>query len=206
MDVAIAVLLGAVQAVVGFAGVAISLKNWADRARRRFLALFVGLSLLGVAMVTWQAVRAARGSDENKRTLLGDPEHPPFVAIISLPGYTRFVVTNPSDYPAYGIKIRLYDDTCGAQKVVRNYDYPEMAAHVAFVDDEAWMPTDGAIERRFVASITTRTGLVSQEMLLRQTGTNQWMRASRIRNGARTLGEDIDSSWPRNQKGEVKWR
>jgi len=164
MDIAIAVLLGSLQAIWGLAGNAVSLGTWSRRARLRFAAFFSILSIAGIGVVAWQAVRASQSSEESKKTILGDAEHPPFLAVISLPGFARFVATNGSDYPAYGIRIQVYDDA--AKVVVRNYNYPEMAAHVAFVDDKPWMPPEGATKCHFTASITTRTGLVYEELIL----------------------------------------
>ncbi|MCE5309693.1 MAG: hypothetical protein LLG20_18825 [Acidobacteriales bacterium] len=183
-----------------------SLKDWTDKARSRFLVLFIALSVVGIAIVALQAVRAAQSSEDTKRNLLGDPEHPPFVAVISLPGFTRFVVTNPSGYPAYGVKVQLYDEACGNQKPIRSYEYNDMASHAAVIDDQPWTPTNSAPQQRFTASISTRAGLVRQEMILRRSGNNQWMRASRTRNGMQILGQDVDSSWPRNSKGEIDFQ
>lgn len=136
--------------------------------------------------------------------MLGDAEHPPFLAVISLPGFTRFVTTNGSDYPAYGTKIQLYDDA--DKNLLRSYDYPEIAAHLAFLDDKPWIPPDGVDQRHFTAYITTRTGLVTEELILRKAGNNQWMRASRVRQGMRTLEEDVDSAWPRDKNGQIEWK
>jgi hypothetical protein len=205
MDIAIAVMLGLQQAVFGFAGAVVALGKWSRSARVRFAILFGILSLVGFALITWQALRAVQSYAENRKTLLGDAERPPFVAVISLPGNTRFVTTNISDYPAYGTKIQLYDDA-NRSVPLRTFDYPEMAAHLAFLDDKPWTPDDNAPEHHFTAQISTRTGLVFEELILHRTDNNQWMRASRVRQGMRTLEEDVDSSWPRNDKGQIEWK
>ena len=202
MDAVIALLLAVLQLALAFLGGLVSLKPLDQRARRRFVALFVVLGLAGVCLVGWQASRAQKSSEENRRILLGDSEHPPYVAVISLPGNTRFIVSNSSDYPAYGIRIWLRDETA---RCVREWEYPEVAAHTAFLDDNPWVPSDETAQRRFVADITTRTGVVREELLLRRDANNQWTKALRVRRGTRTLAEDVDSDWPRNAKGQVDW-
>jgi len=202
MDAVIAVLLAVLQAAFAVLGARVSLKPPGKRAGQRFMVLFLVLGVAGVALVGWQAVRARASSKENRLTVLGDSDHPPYVAVISLPGNTRFIVSNSSDYPAYGIRIRLRDETA---RCVREWEYPELAAHTAFLDDNPWVPPDETAQRRFVADITTRTGLVREELLLRRDGDNQWTKALRVRRGTRTLVEDVDSDWPRNAKGQVDW-
>jgi hypothetical protein len=182
----------------------VSLKKWGQRTRDNFAIVLAILSFAGVPLIAWQAVRSVQSSDESRKTLLGDPERPPFVSVISLPGNTRFVTTNSSDFPAYGTKIQLHDDTHRAT-AIRTYNYPEIAAYVAILDDTPWTPEDDASEHRFAAEITTRTGLLSEELILRRTGNNQWMRASRVRQGMRTLEQDVDSAWPRDKDGQVNW-
>jgi hypothetical protein len=201
LDIFVAVLLAVQQAVFGVLAVIMSLKH----GRRRYAVIFVALSLVGIVLVFWQAVLAHQSGEESKKAMLGDPERPPYVSIISLPGNTRFVVTNASDFPAYGTKIQLHDET-HKTTALRTYDYPEMAAHLAVLDNKPWNPEDDSSEHRFTAEITTRTGLVSEELILRRAGNNQWMRASRIRQGMRTLEQDVDSSWPRDRNGQIDWR
>jgi hypothetical protein len=207
MDIFIAVLLGLVQALFGLAGAAVALKTWTRRARLRFAVFFVLLAICGIGLVAWQAVRAFRSSEESKeeskKISLGDARHPPWLGVISLPGITRFITTNGSDYPVYGVKIRLYD--AATQTQLRNYDYPEIAAHLAFFDDAPWIPPDGAADCHFTAQITTRAGVYFEELILRRMENNQWMRAARVRQGMRTLEEDIDSAWPRDRSGQIKW-
>ncbi|MGA2737550.1 MAG: hypothetical protein ABSG65_08870 [Bryobacteraceae bacterium] len=205
MDVAITVVLALVQGVFGWAGAVLSLKTWSARARRRFAILFVTLPLLSTGLIGWLAVRGNRSSEQSKKAILGDAEHPPFLAVISMPGFTRFVTNNGSDYPAYGIKIQLYDDA-DSRIVVRSYDYSEMPAHSAFVDDVPWVPPDEVPEHHFTGYITTRAGLFTQELILRHAESNQWSRASRVRQGMRTLEEDVDSSWPRDKNGRIGWK
>jgi hypothetical protein len=206
MDLVIALFVALIQAILGFAGVLVSLKRWGDTAKLRFVIAFVALSLIGIGMVSWQAYRSVQGGEENKRLVLGDSEHPPFVSVMSLPGVTHFVVTNNSDYPAYGIRIRLVDDRTGMSPVViRDWNYQELSAHTALLDDNPWIPQLGTVAYHFSAAITTRTGVVNEELILRKTDNNQWARAARITMGMRTLEEDVDSAWPRNSEGKVDW-
>ncbi len=205
MDILIAVLLGATQVASGLLGTAISMKEYTGGRRYRVMALFGLLSLLGLVLIGWQAVRASEGNEAVKRTMLGDAERPPFIAVLSMPGHTRFVVTNPSDYPAFSVRVKLYDEACRNGGPIRSYEYAELRAHGAVIDPKPWVPIGNAPEQRFTASIETRAGLARQEMILRKVESNQWMRASRVMDGMRLLDLDIDSSWPRNDKGEVDW-
>lgn len=205
MDILIAGLLGLVQGLFGLAGALVSLKDWSQRARIGFAIGFGLLTVVGLGLVVWQAVLAHQSGEAATKALLGDAERPPFVSVISLPGNTRFVTTNTSDYPAYGTKIQLHDDT-HRTTALRTYDYAEMAAHLAFLDEKPWTPDDDASEHRFTAQITTRTGLVFEELVLRRAGNDQWMSASRVRQGMRTLEENVDSSWPRDKYGQVDWK
>lgn len=202
MDIFVAVLLALQQATFGVLASVIALKH---RARVRYAIVFGILSLLGIALAGWQALITYKGTEETRKELLGDPERPPFVTIMSLPGVTHFVTLNNSDYPAYGTKIQLHDETHKTSPV-RNYEYAEMAAHLGIIDYKAWSPDDDASEHRFGVDITTRTGLVFEDLVLRRAGNGQWMRASRVRQGMRTLEEDVDSSWPRDQNGQPDWK
>jgi|ERR1017187_3768329 hypothetical protein len=205
MDILIAALLGLIQTVFGFAGNAVALKQgWSYRARIRFAILFAVLSSAGLALVIWQAIRASQSNEENRKTLLGDPERPPFVSIFSLPGDTRFITVNPSDYPAYGAHIQLHDEMHRTTSLYA-YGPSDLAAHLASKDEKQWKPEDDASEHRFTAEITTRTGLVFEELILRKAGNDQWMRALRVRQGMRTLEQDVDSSWPRDKYGQPDW-
>jgi len=208
MDLAISILLGVIQAAFGLFGALVSLgANWSVSARKKFAALFLLLTLVAIGLLIWQAVRAAESNEATRKLQLGDPERPPSVAAISLPGNTRFVVDNSSDYPAYGVRIRLLDDTSPTQPViVRDWNYPEIPAHTGLMDDNRWIPPDSLSEHHFSATITSRTGIVSEELILRKSDNDQWMRAARVRRGERTLEEDVDSAWPRNAKGQVDWR
>jgi len=205
MDIFLAAMIGLVQSVNGIAWVWVFLnKKWGQSARNRFAIILAILSFAALPVIIWQAVLAHRGGEENRKALLGDQERPPFVSVISLPGNTRFVTTNASDYPAYGIHIELYDDASKSTPL-RAFDYPEMAAHLAFLDNKSWSPV-GDDEHHFTAEISTRTGLVSEELVLRYAGNNQWMKACRIQQGIHTLEEDVDSAWPRNKSGQVEWK
>ncbi len=73
------------------------------------------------------------------------------------------------------------------------------------MDDRLWNPPDDTPQRHFTTTISTRTGIVTEELLLRKAENDQWMRASRIVDGMRLLETDIDSAWPRNNQGEVDW-
>jgi len=207
MNLFVAILIGVVQAVTAVTGSFVSSKKFTLTQKRPFFWAFVGLAIGGLGLTIWQAVLVTKSGEDATRKQMGDADHPPFVALISMPGRPRFVVTNGSDYPAFGIRIRLYDDTVkGAQPVVvRNYVYQELAAHTALMDDELWVPPDDTPERRFAAEIATRNGVFTEDLILRQAGNNQWMRASRVRQGMRLLETDIDSAWPRNAKGDVDW-
>jgi hypothetical protein len=158
-------------------------------------------------MTIRQAVMTRASSEDSARTAMGDPDHPPFIALISLPGTHRFVVTNGSNYPCYGVRIRMFDDTAkdAPARIVRDWNYSEIGAHQALMDDRLWNPPDDTPQRHFTATISTRTGIVTEELLLRKAENDQWMRASRIVDGMRLLETDIDSAWPRNNQGEVDW-
>jgi hypothetical protein len=206
MDIFIVVMLSLMSALNGSAWVFVKKRSekWSPSSRNRFAVCLAILSFLGVPLVGWQAIRAAHGGEENRKTQLGDAERPPFVSIISLPGSTRFVTTNISDFPAYGTKIQLHDGT-HRTTALRTYDYPEMAAHTAILDDKSWTPEDDVSEHRFTAEIVTRTGIVYEELILRRTGNDQWMRACRVQQGMRILEQDVDSAWPRGQDGQPDW-
>jgi hypothetical protein len=102
----------------------------------------------------------------------------------------------------------MFDDTTkdGTARIVRDWNYAEIGAHQAFMDDQPWIPLDGTLERHFTATISTRTGIVTEDLMLRKAENDQWMRASRVMQGMRLLETDIDSAWPRNSRGEVDWK
>jgi hypothetical protein len=189
------------QAVFGVLAVIVSLSH----RRVRYAFIFGGLAVVGIVMVVWQAFLARQSNEATTKALLGDAERPPYVSVMSLPRKTRFVIANISDFPAYGTQIQVHDDT-HKTTAVRSYEYPQIAAHVAILDENPWIPDDDASEHRFTAQITTRTGIVSEELILRKAGNNQWMKACRVQQGMRTLEQDIDSSWPRDQSGQVEWK
>jgi hypothetical protein len=201
------ILIGAVQAITAITGSFVASKKFTYKQKRPFFWVFVGLAILGLGLTIWQAFLTKRGSEDSTRAANGDPEHPPFIALISFPGVHRFVVTNGSNYPSFGVRIRMYEDTAknGPARIVRDWVYPEMGAHQALMDDQLWVPPDDTPQRHFTATIATRTGVASEELLLRKTENNQWMRASRVTQGMRLLETDIDSAWPRNAKGDVEW-
>src|SRR5271163_4004250 len=117
MDILVGVLLAAQQATFGVLGVVVSLNH----RRIRYAFFFGALALIGIGLTVWQAVLAHQSGEAATKSLLGDAERPPFVSVISLPGNTRFVTTNSSDYPAYGTHIQLDDDT--NRTSIRTFDY-----------------------------------------------------------------------------------
>jgi hypothetical protein len=106
MDVAIAAMLALIQLLSGSAWAGLFAKTWKESVRARF---FMVLSAISLVLVILQAFHAHQSSEENRKSLFGDAERPPFVSVISLPGNTRFVRVNSSGYPAYSTSIQLYD-------------------------------------------------------------------------------------------------
>jgi hypothetical protein len=78
-----------------------------------------------------------------------------------------------------------------------------MTAHSALMDDSEWTPPEPVIPHRFLCQISTRTGIYSEDLILRPTDGGQWMRATRVRQGNRVLEEDVDSNWPRDNQGKM---
>ena len=138
---------------------------------------------------------------------MGDPEHPPYIAVISMPHLTRFIVTNASDHPAYGIRIRLVDDTSRTSPglLVHDFIYSELAAHTALMEDWPWISPSNQERRHFTASIATRNGLAMEEMMLAHDENDQWARAIRVMQGTKELERDVDSNWRREANGDVRW-
>ena len=101
------------------------------------------------------------------------------------------------------------EPTAGAdEKTTEGYRAADPATEVigpAGQEQQPPMPQLQPGERRFTAEIVTRNGVFMEDLILRQAGNNQWMRASRVRQGMRLLETDIDSAWPRNAKGDVNW-
>jgi hypothetical protein len=202
------IVLGGVMLIMTILGGIISAhapqKQW---QRWLYAASFIALGIVGMVFVVRVSNESVATSKEATLNTLGDAEHPPWVAVISMPRETRFIVTNNSDYPAYISGIDLIDDTAGdAPKQVRKYGYQELSAQTARMDDGPWTPPADNRQRHFTAVIDTRAGLFNEEMMLALAGNNQWARAVRVRRGMRTLEEDIDRAWPRNQKSEVEWK
>jgi hypothetical protein len=209
MDVLLPVLIAIFTFALGFLGVWVTLKppDWVQVHRKPIIGTFIAVSVIGIAVTGWLAFIGHASGEDSKRTLLGDAEHPPWVAVISMPWETRFVLTNNSDYPAYIIAVELFDNTAGGRGTeVRRYPARELAAHTAMVDEVPWNPPPDGKPHHFGAQISTRTGLFNEEMILVPSGNNQWARAVRVTQGMRTLEEDIDSAWPRDDKGQVNWR
>ena len=208
MSFFIAIAIGVVQTITAIIGSYVASKKFTYKQKRPFFWVFIWLAGVGLGLTIWQAVLMKRSSEDSARSAMGDPDHPPFIAIISLPGVHRFVVTNGSNYPCYGIRIRMLDDTVidAPARIVRDWNYTEIGAHQALMDDQLWIPPDDRPQRHFTATISTRTGIVTEELILRKAGNNQWMRASRLMQGVRLLETDIDSEWPRNSRGDVDWK
>jgi hypothetical protein len=204
---AITITSGAVQAIIAITASFVGSKKLTYKEKRPYFWFFAGAAVLGCGLTVWLAVLNARSSEEATRATTGDPDHPPFIAIISLPHFTRFVVTNNSDYPSYGIRIRVFDTTAKGSPgfLVRNYVYSEIPAHAGLVDDEGWYPPDASPQRHFTVAISARTGVYSEDLVLRHDNNDQWARAARVTQGMRLLETDIDSNWERNAKGEVDW-
>lgn len=204
MDLVISVLLSALACVSSIAGAVATRKEQSPRSRRHFFVLFIVLAMSTFGLTAWQAMRSDRGASESRKAQLGDPERPPFISIISLPGKTRFVRTNPSDFPAYVSSMKLFDAT-HRQTALHTYGAVELAGHTGLLDDELWNPEDDATEHRFTVEIGTRVGLFLEDLVLRRTANDQWMNAWRVRQGMRTLDQNADSAWPRDSRGQIDW-
>jgi hypothetical protein len=208
MDLLIPILLGFIQAALAVLGAFVSLNKIGNKKRVNFMWAFIGLAIIGVGLTIWQAFWARQSIQDSARNALGDEGKPPYVAVISFPNYNKFLITNNSNYPAYGIHIRLHDDNKNSKTkgiIAHEYKYPDIAAHTALVDDEVWCPPDNVAELHFWATISTRTGLATENLILRRTSNNQWMQAIRVMQGQRKLEEQIDSSWPREASGDIRW-
>src|SRR6266853_5709176 len=99
MNLFVAVLLGVVQAITAITGSFVASKKFTYKQKRPFFWVFIGLAAVGLGLTIWQAVLMKRSSEDTTRTAMGDADHPPFIALISLPSVHRFVVTNGSNYP-----------------------------------------------------------------------------------------------------------
>jgi hypothetical protein len=195
MDIFVAVLLGAQQALFGLLAVLVSL----EQNRKRYAAGFAALTIVGIGLVIWQAVLAHQGADAAIKTQLGDAGHPPHIAIISLPNKTFFVRTNASDFPAYSVQIRLFGEKDQTHPL-RTYGPDEMAAHTAITDNDAWTENNN-LEHHFMVEIVSRAGIAREELLLRPAGNNQWMMACRT-DGQVSKCQQPDSAWPRDINGQ----
>jgi hypothetical protein len=184
-----------------------SFRGSKDKIRRWFLAIFISLGVLGWSLMTWQSIAAKTSAEESVKDAMGDPEHPPYVAVISLPHLTRFVVTNASNHPAYGIRIRLVDDTSPTSPgiLVHDFVYSELAAHTALMEGFPWTPPNAAECQHFTALIATRNGVVMEEMILMHDGNDQWAHAIRVMQGSKELERDVDSNWPREANHDIRW-
>src|ERR1017187_9522791 len=99
MNLLIAILIGLVQAITAIVGSYVASRKFTYKQKRPFFWVFGTLAVTGFGLLIWQSIVIKKGNEESRRTTLGDEDHPPFVAVISLPRLTRFVVTNNSDYP-----------------------------------------------------------------------------------------------------------
>jgi hypothetical protein len=171
-------------------------RKFTDKQKKPFFWALIALAVVGLGLTVWQAVLTKRSSEDSARTTMGDPDHPPFIALISLPGVHRFVVTNESNYPSYGVRIRMFDDAVNdaPARIVRNWDYEEIGARQAFMDDQLWTPPNETPQAHFTATISTRAGIVTEELMLRRSGNDQWMGVSRVMQGMRLLETNIDSA------------
>jgi hypothetical protein len=168
---------------------------------------FIAFGVIAMFFVWRLSDESVASSRDALRNLLGDSEHPPWIGVISWPGLTRFVTTNNSDYPTYISGMELREDTDGiAGGETRSYGQLELPAHTARTDERAWVAIGEGTHHHFVATITTRSGLFREEMMLDRAGNNQWARAVRVMQGMRTLEEDIDSAWPRDPSGRIEWK
>lgn len=203
MDLLLPITVGLIGLISNVAGLLMTRKKWSDVARGRFFWLFVALTGLTFILTTWQSVDSRQSEreakEETKKTQLGDAEHPPHIAIISLPNKTFFVRMNPSEYPAYSVWMHLYGEKDQTHPM-RSYGPEEMAAHTAIMDNDPWIINDN-LEHRFSAEIVSRTGIAHEELILRPAGNNQWMMACRI-DGHISKCQQPDSAWPRDQNQE----
>lgn len=202
MDILIAVLQSLISAVLGILGFVVSVKtNWGRKMRVIFAIAFTAACLSGVGLAIWAGVRTVHANNETLKSQMGDGERPPFVSIFSLPGNARFLVVNASSQPAYGVRIRLQDITVPDK--FHDWNYEEMPAHSALMDDDNWAPTGPALQHRFFGQISARTGVYIEDPIILPTENGQWMRAARVRQGDKVLEEEVDSNWPRDNKGKV---
>jgi hypothetical protein len=203
MDLFLRITLGFIGFISSVAGLLMARKQRSNVARGRFFRLFVALAGLTLIITTWQSVDSyqtgQKAKEEAKKIQLGDAEHPPHIAIISLPNKTFFVRTNASEYPAYSVQMHLYSETDQTHPM-RSYGPEEMAAHIAITDNDPWIINDN-LEHRFRAEIVSRTGIAREELILRPAGNNQWMMACRI-DGQISKCQQPDSAWPRDQNQE----
>jgi hypothetical protein len=198
MDIFVAALLAAQQAIFGVLAVLVSL----EQNRKRYAVGFAALAIAGIGLTIWQAFLAQQSGDAAIKTQLGDAGHPPHIAVISLPNETFFVRTNTSEYPAYSVQIHLYSEK-DQTRPMRSYGPEELAANTAVMDNDPWTGNDN-LEHRFMAEIVSRTGIAHEELILRPAGNNQWMMACRT-DGKISKCQQPDSAWPRDANGQPDW-
>lgn len=207
MDILLPILVIAINLALGFLGVLVTVANpeGVKSHRTTILWAFGVGSVIAVGLTGWLAVIGHNSGEDAKRSLLGDSERPPWVGVISMPGFTRFVITNNSDFPAYINGIDVDENSTNPSKEVRHYNVQELAAHTAIADNIPWIPSAENRHRRFSVEIATRAGLFHEDLILDLDRNNQWARAARVMHGSRTLEEDVDSAWPRDKDGAVDW-
>jgi hypothetical protein len=88
MSFFVAIAIGAAQTVTAIVGSYVASKKFTYKQKRPF----IGLAAVGLGLTIWQAVLMKRSSEDTTRTTMGDADHPPFIALISLPGVHRFVI------------------------------------------------------------------------------------------------------------------
>jgi hypothetical protein len=207
MDILLPILIAIITLGLGRLGASVTTRSphWVEVHRKAILRWFSVGSFIGVALTGWLAVIGHNSGEDAKRSLLGDSERPPWVGVISMPGFTRFVITNNSDFPAYINGIDVDENSTNPSKEVRHYNVQELAAHTAIADNIPWIPSAENRHRRFSVEIATRAGLFHEDLILDLDRNNQWARAARVMHGSRTLEEDVDSAWPRDKDGAVDW-
>jgi len=200
MDIFLALSVALVQSVLAVGGFAVSLDVHKDYkiGRKSLFMFFGGFLLIGFVLTAWAGVRAYYSGEDSKKIQLGDSVHPPFVDIVSLPTKTRFVVTNGSEFPSYGVIVSMADDADPSHPI--KYEYNEIPAHVARVDDKPWIP-DSAPLHHFTILINTRAGSAREELYMRPSDNNQWMRALNVVYDGHIVEAQSDSQWPRDERG-----
>jgi hypothetical protein len=85
-----AILVGVVQAIAAITGSFVASKKFTYTQKWPFFWVFVGLAVVGLGLTIWQTFLTKR-SNEDSLARQWDADHPPFVALISLPRRHRFL-------------------------------------------------------------------------------------------------------------------